>query len=102
MNTKHPRWLEYIAHYTRKPTVQANTTVADVEAKTTSALTVVEKPSLARIRLADKICYKDGKRIVTPQWSEQAYKITGTQGDYTLLEYGGGVIGRLSQNIKIA
>lgn len=64
--------------------------------------TVVENPLFARIRLADKIRWKDGVKIVSEQWSGQLYKVAGTQGNFTLLEYGGGVIGRLSQNIKVA
>lgn len=66
-------------------------TVADVEAQ----------PTLAYIRLADRVRYKDGQRIITPQWSGQAYKITGTHGEFTLLEYGNGVIGRKANEIQV-
>lgn len=95
MNTKAPHWIQYIAHY-RKPAPAV--TVADAP-----PLAVVAKPTLlASVRLADKIRYVDGKRVVSEQWSGTAYKVTGTQGDYTLLEYGNGVIGRKTSDLKIA
>lgn len=63
-------------------------------------LAVVEKPLLARVRLPDKIRYKDGKRIVTEQWSGRAYPVTGVQQGFVLMDTGHGIIGRRPENVR--
>jgi hypothetical protein len=81
----------------RKPAVKPNLTVADVE-----VLTVAPAPKFARVRLADKIRWEDGTRIVTAQWSNKAYPIVGYQHDCLLLDTGYGIIGRRAENVKAA
>lgn len=82
---------------TRKQTVQETLTAADVE-----TLTFAPAPKFARLRLADKVRYKDGKRIVTQQWSNKAYPVIGHRNGFELLDTGYGVIGRKPENIKAA
>lgn len=66
-------------------------------------LAVESKPTLASIRLADKIRYRDGQKIITAQWSQPVYKVTGEAHGCILLEdYRGGVIGRKPENVKVA
>lgn len=76
----------------RKPVV----TAADAP-----PLAVVEKPLLARVRLADKIRYHDGKRIVSEQWSGTAYPVTGVQHGFVILDTDYGAIGRKPENVLI-
>jgi hypothetical protein len=64
---------------------------------------VYRKPiRAAHIRLADKVRYHDGKRTVRPQWSGQAYPVTGAQGEYLALRYGTGTIYRKREELKAA
>lgn len=64
--------------------------------------TVQETLTVARIRLADKVRYKDGKRLITPQWTGQAYPVIGSKHGFLLLDTGHGVVGRKAENVKVA
>jgi hypothetical protein len=64
---------------------------------------VYRKPiRAAYIRLADKIRYRDGIKVVRPQYSGQAYKVIGTQGEYLALRYGAGTIYRKREELRAA
>lgn len=73
-------------------TVQETLTVADVPPSPFAVLP--DTPVFARIRLADKVRYKDGKRVVSEQWSGKAYPVIGHRNGFELLDTGYGVIGR--------
>jgi hypothetical protein len=93
MNTNAPHWIDYIASF-RKPGLP------QAVAPTPLA---VDKPQLASIRLADKIRYVDGMKVVSSQWSQVVYKVTGEAHGFVLLQDSRGVIiGRKPENVKAA